>query len=320
MGNNWSFSPVAMCNGGMLNTKALNLRFDLGNSSLSPAYLQAGGRKEELFFVQCGMSMLELNEVLELHYRRSVKVSGGSNGQSVASATATGTYGGALYTGAIHDTIVGLHLVTGPYRHVWLERASAPVVSDQFVNALGAVAIWDDDMFNAAVISFGSFGIIHDVLLQTEPLFILEEYRFDHIPYTPELKDAIERQDMLALRHLLNQLADESGLPEGLKVKISEESHTKKFYHLEMALNPHNFEKNSKEKGVYIRTFYKSPCPPTYQPVHHRIESGRTYSQDLNGIISKLIDAAGPTINMLTIKPLVNALFKNILRAAQPKP
>lgn len=29
IGNNWSFSKVAVCNGGMISTKALNLRFRL---------------------------------------------------------------------------------------------------------------------------------------------------------------------------------------------------------------------------------------------------------------------------------------------------
>jgi hypothetical protein len=320
MGNNWSFSPVAMCNGGMINTKALNLRFKLGNSSLSPAYLQSGKTKDDLLFVQCGMSMLELNEVLELQYRRSVKASGGSNGQSVAGAATTGTHGGALYTGAVHDTIVGLHVVTGPDRHAWLERASAPVVSDEFIYALGTEAIRDDDMFNAAINCFGSFGIIHGVMLETVPLFLLEEYRFDKVPYTQELQEAIANQDMVALRVFLNRLADESGLPEHQKVKMPEESSTRRLYHLEVALNPHNFEKGSKEKGIYIRTFYKIPCPPEYRPVHNRIESGRTYSRDLNGIISQVLDAAGPTINMLTIKPLVNAFFQSTLRAAQPAP
>lgn len=320
MGSNWSFSPVAMCNGGMLNTRALNLRFTLGNSSLSQAYLRSGKTKEDLMFVQCGMGMLELNEVLELRYRRSIRASGGSNGQTIAGATATGTHGGALYTGAVHDTIAGLHLVTGPNRHVWIEKASAPAVSDEFIRALGAEAIRDDDMFNAAVVSFGSFGIIHGVLLQTEPLFLLEEYRFDNVPYTDEMKGAISRQDMVALRAFLNRLADESGLPASLRVKLPAESETRKLYHLEVALNPHDFERGSKEKGIYIRTFYKTPCPPGYRPVHSRIESGLTYSRDLNGIISRVLDAAGPVVNMLTVKPLVNALFKSTLRAAQPKP
>ncbi|MCJ8167311.1 FAD-linked oxidase [Pontibacter sp. E15-1] len=320
MGNNWSFSPVAMCNGGILNTRALNLRFVLGNSSLAPAYLQSGKTKEELIFVQGGMSMLELNEVLELRYRRSMRASGGSNGQSVAGAGATGTHGGALYTGAVHDTIVGLHLVTGPDRHVWIEKASSPVVSDEFIHALGAEGIRDDAMFNAAVMSFGSFGIVHGVMLRTDPLFLLEEYRFDHVPYTDELQRAIRRQDMAALRSFLNRLADESGLPDHLKVKMPPESATRKLYHLEVALNPHYFEKENKEKGIYIRMFYKVPCPPAYQPLHNRVASGLTYSQDLNGIISRVLDAAGPTLNMLIIKPLVNALFRTTLRAAQPKP
>ncbi len=320
MGNNWSFSPVAMCNGGILNTRALNLRFTLANSSLSPAYLQSGKTKDDLFFVQCGMSILELNEVLELRYRRSIKASGGSNGQSVAGATATGTHGGALFTGAVHDTIVGMHLVTGPNRHVWLERASVPVASDEFIRALGAEAIRDDDMFNAAVISFGSFGIINGVLLQTEPLFLLEEYRFDNVPYTDTLKDALSRQDVSALRAYLNRLADENSLPEHLKVRMPPESDTRTLYHLEVALNPHDFEKGSKAKGIYIRTFYKTPCPPAYKPVHNRVASGLTYSQDLNGIISQVLDGMGPRLNMLTIKPLVNALFKTTLRAAQPRP
>ncbi|WP_187261615.1 FAD-binding protein [Pontibacter beigongshangensis] len=320
MGNNWSFSPVAMCNGGMLNTRPLNLRFNLGNSSLSDAYKQSGKTKEELIFVQCGMSILELNELLETQYRRSIIASGGSNGQSVAGATATGTHGGALYTGAVHDAIVGLHLVTGPNRHVWLERASAPVVSDEFVRALGAEALRDDDLFNAAVMSFGSFGIIHGVLLQVEPLFLLQEYRFDHVPYTPELKHAIAQLDMEALRTILNQLADAGGEPGQQRVRMPAQSENNKLYHLEIALNQHNFEPDSKEKGIYIRTFYKIPCPPAYKPVHNRIDSGRTFSPDLNGIISQLLDALGPTLNMLTIKPLVNALFQSTLRSAQPQP
>ncbi|MHA6247950.1 FAD-binding protein [Pontibacter sp. CAU 1760] len=320
MGNNWSFSPVAVCNGGMLNTRALNLRFQMANASLSREYLQSGKTREDVFFVQGGISILELNEVLELQFRRSIKASGGSNGQSLAGATATNTHGGALYTGSVHDGIVGLHLITGPNSHVWLERASRPVVSESFAQALGTQILRDDDLFNAAVVSFGSFGIIHGILIETEPLFLLEEYRFDHVPYTPTLQAAIQEQDMVALRTYLNRLADESPLPENQKVRMPAESPTKKLYHLEVAINPHHFEKGSKEKGIYIRTFYKIPCPPNYRPVHNSLESGRTFSPDLNGIISKTLDRLGPTVNMHLIKPLVNALFERTLRAAQPKP
>jgi hypothetical protein len=40
MGNNWSFSEVAVCNGGMISTKALNLRFRLGDTSLAPEFFR----------------------------------------------------------------------------------------------------------------------------------------------------------------------------------------------------------------------------------------------------------------------------------------
>lgn len=320
MGNNWSFSPVAMCEGGLISTKALNLRFKLGKSSIAPTYFQNGRTKDDLFFVQCGMTILELNELLETRHRRCLRATGGSNGQTIAGATSTGTHGAAFRFGAVHDAIVGLHIVTGPDRHVWLERASYPVASDEFINAIGAEAIRDDEMFNAAVVSMGSFGIIHGVMLETEPLFLLEEYRFDNIPYNQAVREAISTQDIPGLRLLLNQLADQSNLPENEKVRMPEESPDKVLFHMEVALNPHNLENDNTEKGIYIRTFFKIPCPPDYVPVHNQIESARTYSEDTSGIISKVLDAVGPVVNMVVIKPLVNTLFQSTLRAAFPAP
>src|SRR5688500_18845339 len=103
MGNNWSFSEVAVWNGGMVSTKALNLRFRLGNSSLVPEFRAKGKTKEDVLFVQCGITILELSEVLETQFspRRCLVACGGSNGQSIAGATSTGTHGGALNIGAV---------------------------------------------------------------------------------------------------------------------------------------------------------------------------------------------------------------------------
>ena len=308
IGNNWSFSDVAMCNGGMISTKALNLRFRLGNSSLAPQYIAKGKTKDDLLFVQCGMTILELSELLETRFnpRRCLVACGGSNGQSIAGATSTGTHGGALYVGAVHDAIVGLHIVTGPDTHVWLERESNPVASNDFISAIGAQPRKADDLFNAAVVSFGSFGVIHGVLLETTPLFLLEEHRFDSVVYNDTLVDAIQTQDLAKLSAILPDWP--------------EETQERSLYHLELAINPHQFERDNPEKGLYIRTFYKIPCPPEYQPVHNTVTSGLTYSDDLLGIISKVLDALGPNTSSKLIKPLVNTLFKSGLRAAQPAP
>lgn len=308
MGNNWSFSEVAMCDGGVITTKGLNLWFRPGNSSLATEYKAGGKTKEDLLFVQCGTTICNLNEILEqrLEPRRCIVASGGSNGQTLAGATSTGTHGGALFTGAVHDSIVGLHIVTGPDTHVWLERASYPVASDEFVNALGATAIRDDAMFNAAVVSFGSFGIIHGLMIETEPLYLLEEYRFDHVPYTDGLVEAITTLNLPALRALLPGMPEDS---DGLKL-----------YHLEINLNLFDFEKNSAEKGLYVRTFYKKTCPPEYEPNHDPEEGARSYGDDLPGIISRVLDVLGPVADKHLIAPLVNTLFKTALRAAQPAP
>lgn len=322
MGNNWSFSQVAVCNGGMISTKALNLRFKAGPGTVHPDYLKTGKTHEDLLLVQCGMSIFELNDLLECDFspRRCIRASGGSNGQSVAGATSTGTHGGALYTGAVHDAIVGLHIVTSAKRHVWLERASYPVASETFTNLIGAEVIRDDEMFNAALVSFGSFGMIHGIMLETDPIFLLQEYRFDYVPYNDAIVQAICNQDIDQMRTILNTLADNNDTPEAQKVRMPDEAPDKKLYHLEIALNPHNFEKNNPEKGIYIRTFYKIPFPADYVPHHDQVEDGKTYGDDTMGIISRVMDTLGPVVSKPIIAPLVNSLFKTTLRAAQPAP
>jgi FAD/FMN-containing dehydrogenase len=97
------------------------------------------------------MSILQIKEKLESS-GRSLKASGASNGQSIAGATATGTHGAAYNVGAVHDAIVGLHVIVGPARHVWIEKKSNPIASDEFINC-GAEKISDDDFFNAVVVS-----------------------------------------------------------------------------------------------------------------------------------------------------------------------
>jgi len=117
MGNGWSFSKVAVSDGGVVDTKSLRLSFALRDSFVAPEYLNSGKHSSDLFFVQCGMSILQLDEKLE-EGGRSLKASGASNGQSIAGATSTGTHGSAYRVGAVHDTIVGLHIITGPNKHV----------------------------------------------------------------------------------------------------------------------------------------------------------------------------------------------------------
>ena len=81
-------------------------------------------------------------------------------------AVAPGTHGAAIDIGGVQEYVVGIHLIGAGGRHIWLERASRPIVTDAFVAMLGAELVRDDAMFNAALVSFGSFGIVHAVLFE----------------------------------------------------------------------------------------------------------------------------------------------------------
>jgi FAD/FMN-containing dehydrogenase len=172
-GGTWSFTPVAATDGIILNTLALNYPFWPAAADLHPSQqANAGG----LIFAQCGVSVSQLSTVLERR-GRSLHTSGASNGQTIAGAIGTGTHGSALQHGGIHDSVVALHIVTAPDRHVWLERATEPVASQTFIDSLGAELVADDALFDAALVSLGGFGIVHGVMLDTAPLFWLKSYR-----------------------------------------------------------------------------------------------------------------------------------------------
>ena len=73
----------------------------------------------------------------------------------------------------MHDYVKGIHLVL-PGKTVLIQRESDPVVTWRYMEEIGAnELISDDDLFNAAVVSFGTFGIIHAFIIETEPIFRL---------------------------------------------------------------------------------------------------------------------------------------------------
>ena len=68
IGANWSFSPVAMCNGGMLQTKGLDLIFNINETLVSPSYLHTGKTHQDLIFAECGTQIARLNRALEIEH------------------------------------------------------------------------------------------------------------------------------------------------------------------------------------------------------------------------------------------------------------
>ena len=301
IGANWSFSPVAMCNGGMVQTKGLDRIFNINDTLVSSSFDKT---PDDLLFVECGTQIARLNRLLEIDRppARCIRASGGSNGQTIAGCISTGTHGAALYTGAVHDAVVGIHLITGPDTHVWLERASYPVASDKFIDWLGATPLRDDDLFESALVSFGSFGIIHGVMIETDPLFLLKEYRISNAVYSDELMDALSRLDIAKLKQLIPDMPD------------SVPGH--ELYHMEINLNPYTIEKGS-DVGWYIFFFYKVPVPPGHIPDHSGTHAPAP-SPEFIWMMKGLLSALGSGRSYNHIKRLTTKEFEKNIRPATP--
>jgi FAD/FMN-containing dehydrogenase len=183
LGSGWALSDIAITDGWLINTKALNGCFELSDAFFDPTYEAA--QRPFVVLAQAGISIAELNGYLEVTgfngLLRALKTSGIGAGQTVAGSVCGNTHGSGLKFGSTPDYVVGIQLVTGLGKSWWIERASKRVLNDAFVTALGAERIRDDDVFNAALVSFGSFGVITALAIETSPIYHLE------FPAVPEI-------------------------------------------------------------------------------------------------------------------------------------
>lgn len=236
LGGGWSFTKVATADW-ILNTKMLNMLFPIRNiQSLSVNYKRT---PDKLLFAQCGNSIQELNNWLKQN-KRSLKTSGASNGQTIVGCFSTGTHGSAIDTGSVQDFIVGLHIVTGPNEHIWIERESYPVVSDVLIQKFKTKLVTDDELFNAALVSFGSFGFIHGVMIETEDIYLLECYR-KKIPLDNSFRHIMETLDF----------SNANFIPNG----------NERPFHFQAVIDQYNLA-----GGAYATIMYKRPYTENYQP------------------------------------------------------
>lgn len=177
IGAGWALSKINITDGWLVNTKLLNGCYDIGEQYFDAAYPAA--ERRNVVLAQAGMQIAELNAYLEGLEgkgagRRAIKAAGVGNGQSVAGSVSGNTHGAQITFGAMPDFVVGLHIATGSGQTLWIERASKPVLNEEFAAQIGAQLIQDDDIFNAAVVSFGTFGIIAAMAVETAPIYQLE--------------------------------------------------------------------------------------------------------------------------------------------------
>jgi len=281
-GSSWSLSKVAVSEHRLINTKALRIGFSLPASQISSTY---AGERSKLRFLECGASIAAINRYL-FKDRLSLKTSGSNNGQTLAGAISTGTHGAAFKFGACQDFVSGIHLITGPSKQVYLERASHPVVKPGFAAKLGAELIRDDVLFDAALVSFGSFGIIHGLMIEARDLFVLHAHRFFH-PFDSALRTAISTLDFFAFP---------------LPGPVSD------LHHFEVIFNPN--EGMPPDEAVVVMMF-EGDWSEAYEPPEWDYGAGGPGVGALE-IMGDLIGAIPSPLNEL-VKPVLNAQVRDRL-------
>lgn len=328
MGSGWSLSKVAVTNGGIINTKKMCLVARLGERMVAPQYLASGGSADNLVFTQCGNTVVSINEFLEAK-GKSLRASGGSNGQTIIGALSTGTHGAAYQFGALSEFVMGLHVVVGPDRHVWLEPKSRPVTTEAFrKEKLGITeSIIDDDLFYSALVSFGSFGFIHGVLIEVEPKFLLQQELTD-VPYNDALIKAITQYDFSGILPYLvkkdqndpNRAKDDEYQKRARELHKDINAFNKQLYHFELAINQYDFNiKDSVKDQVKLRMMYKLP----YVNDNYSHDDGRkknySYGDDLPGLIASALNGI-LNVSKAAAAKLIPVAVNNLFKTAYDRP
>jgi hypothetical protein len=125
--------------------------------------------------VQGGTNIRALSNFLG-KFNLAMQVSGASDGHRIAGCIATGTHGSHLKVGAVHDTVLGIYLVTGPNTALFLQpsrRRFTPELAQWFKDAtqLDTTERADDELFHAAQVALGGLGFVHSVILEAVPLY-----------------------------------------------------------------------------------------------------------------------------------------------------
>jgi len=153
---------------------------------LLPGLLAAGQDPHDFAFVEAGMTIYDLNTLLDSHpagwaERRALKTMGGANGQTIVGAISTSTHGGDFARAPLADQVRAIYLIGQHGTHHWIEPRGQQITDADKVLATfpcisRANVHYDDDMFNAVLVSMGAMGVIYAVVLDVVLQYSLLEF------------------------------------------------------------------------------------------------------------------------------------------------
>jgi hypothetical protein len=178
-GGRWSLSTIGRPASSLL---------DLSNyrrlGAVPATWLRSPPAGSTPMLVAAGMTVNVINRELAAK-GLALKTSGASDGQTFAGAIATGTHGADMKVGALHDTVLALHLVVSPTRAVLVQPVAGPL-NERAAETLGrwfgieCELLSDDQLFRAAQVHLGSLGVVLNVVVDAVPLYYLKRQRTPH--------------------------------------------------------------------------------------------------------------------------------------------
>ena len=204
-GSRWSLSNIIEPGDILLDSAYLNEILRVRTEWLSADYRSSRTLQGFVpIFAQGGTTVHSLNKALA-EIGLALRTTGANDGQRIAGAIATGTHGSAFGFGAMHDAVLGVHVIVAADRAFFVMPATRPALTAEMGDWLGAEigipteTIRDDDTFAAVQVSLGSLGVVHGVVLETEPLYGLRRQVIPFDVRDSRLRQAVETLDTLPL-------------------------------------------------------------------------------------------------------------------------
>ena len=263
---------------------------------LTPAYRSdRGARGFVPVFAQGGTHISRINRVLG-ESGLALQTSGAGDGHRVAGCIATGTHGSAIGIGAVHDTVLGVHLITGPNESLFVQPSNAACTADlanwlQTETEIPTQAVNDDELFAAAQVSLGSLGIVHGVILEATPLYALRGLRLA-LPFA----DA----------RVWSTLSD-------LQTTRLHEGEAARPYHFEVVFSPYP---TTVRPGAFVTMFWKETAAVPDAPLPPSPDT----SSDTMGLISKITDLVDISASTLALRLVMSDQLERRYKAGRIAP
>ncbi len=203
VGSGHSFSEVTVCKDYLLSMKKMD-----GVARTDPQHLKEAFREKHLVDIEAGIVLKVLNKKLD-KMGLALPNMGAVDFQTISGALMTGTHGTGIRQPAFPDLVCSIQMVGTGGQLYQVEPSDGMTDKMSHEDAFGdsVKLIQDDDIFYAAVLSFGGMGIAYAITMEIKETFWLKERRYlekwsvlREKLLSGEFMRAVESTDFMAFR------------------------------------------------------------------------------------------------------------------------